>query len=362
MKLGQIGKPEYYIWQLSFRRKDSFPVINKLPIFYQDVILSYNQVKSVKPFNKLTKNDVIEQPIWGNEYFRVKNKCLYFKYWIDKKIMYIKDLINNDGTVKTDLDLYNSVNNKSNIFQELYVIKNYVIKRLNGYDLSIAPYVKIRREPVLQCKNNVIFIDKQKNKFFYQMLIEKCGSRPNMESIFSRNFNFPNTVSVWRSIYMQKLSTIKIPKIREFNFKVLNNIVPCGNVLSKWNNHIDDKCKLCNSTESSSHMLYDCKHIVSIWKDISTVLKCNIVWKNIVCGWPQYSLSNKIECLNLVISIVASAIYKENSRCKFNQIPYRKDNVIRNIKATMSCYQLTLKEIGISHLFYHYVDIIRNTL
>ena len=42
--------PEY-LFHMNFKTKKSFPLITHLPVFYQDVILAYNECKTVKPLN-----------------------------------------------------------------------------------------------------------------------------------------------------------------------------------------------------------------------------------------------------------------------------------------------------------------------
>ena len=227
-------------------------------------------------------------------------------------------------------------------------------------DLSIAPFVKIKNKPTILFNNKVYVICDQKCNFFYKVMVSKLCSRHNMESIYARQFDFPNSQHIWKHIYKQKLVDIKLPKIREFNYKVLNNIVPCGVVLNKWIEHISDRCELCNGVETTFHMLFGCTQISNIWMNISRALKCNISWKHIVCGWPHYDHCKKLECFNLVLSIVASAIYKQNSRCKFNKHIYSRSSIVRNIKETLICYQLVMNHTKNNIMFNRYVDCIKN--
>ena len=47
---------------------------------------------------------------------------------------------------------------------------------------------------------------------------------------------------IWNSIYKQKVITPKIIKIAKFHYKILQNKLPCGKVLHKWQHNISDKC------------------------------------------------------------------------------------------------------------------------
>ena len=334
--------PKNYIWHMSFRSKESFPGITLFTPFYQDVILKYNHAKHIKPFNKMSKHEVIEQPLWGNEHFRIRNTCLYYKQWVDSNILYVKDLIKHDGSMKTENDFYNTIKVKTNIIQEIYVVKRYIIKRVLATQFDVAPYVQIRSKPVILHRNKLYTIDDRKSKFFYKILKEKCESRAHMESVHARMFNFNNSKNTWYSIYTQKIKTMKIPKVKEFNYKIISNIVACGNIISKWNCHVSKYCTLCNDIETTCHLLFECPHIRSIWAQLSSKLGFNITWKQIVCGWPDYNISNKIKCMNMIVSIIAYAIFKENSYCKYNKKQYTIENIKRSIKENMVYFRVIL--------------------
>ena len=82
-----------YIWKTSFRSIDDFPIIKTLPKFYQEVLLAFNKAKYIKPFYILNKHEVMEQPIWGSEYFKKQHSCIYIRGWIKADILYIKDIV-----------------------------------------------------------------------------------------------------------------------------------------------------------------------------------------------------------------------------------------------------------------------------
>ena len=175
----------------------------------------------------------------------------------------------------------------------------------------------------------------------------KCKTNGNMESIYSRDFNTHGS-KLWKDIYSQKVKLISIPKIAEFNFKLLHNIVPCGYVLNKWNTKIDMNCQVCNSLETTKHMIYDCHRVRQIWNMISDLLKVNISWKKIVCGFPGYELSNKITILNYVISVICYTIFKSNSRSKFEETSYQNMSLQAEIKKSIMYYNHSMCSKSIS--------------
>ena len=65
-------------------------------------------------------------------------------------------------------------------------------------------------------------------------------------------------------------------KLKEFNFKLLYNIAPCGYTLAKWNDKISAECVLCGQVETLGHMLYECHYISHICNMVSQGLKIHV--------------------------------------------------------------------------------------
>ena len=341
----KIGFDHDYMLKTSIRNIKTFPILEKIPPFYQSVILSFNKSKTIKPFDKLNTYEILQLPLWGCEYFKVKNACLYLRRWIKKGIYYVKDLVNNNGCIKNDVELYNCTENTCNAFKEVFIVKQYILKRLKIIDVSIAPYVKIKPMSYVVYQNRIVQIHGSKSKLFYGMLLNKIKRRGNMETLYSQEFGFENNVSLWKNVYTQKLNNLSIPKLCEFNFKILHNILPCGNILSKWKN-ISAKCSYCGEVESIKHMLYDCLRIRNVWENISKLFRMPIGWKHIVCGFPKYSISTKISCYNFIITVIAYSIFKENSRSKFDSLDYAKLNIKKRVRENIVYYRHIMEKLG----------------
>lgn len=343
--LEYIGITLDMLIKTSFMTNRSFPVIAQIPSFYQNVIVAFNKAKGVKQFERLTVHEKLQLPIWGCEYFKVNNTCLYFKGWIKEGIIYVKDLINENGEIKNDTELYKCNRVKHDILKEVYVIKRYVIKRFKHVDVNIAPYIKIKPLTHIIFENKLVQLKGIKSKIFYNMFTKKQKRRGHMETIYSREFNFDNLQHLWENIYLQKVCNLYIPKLCEFNFKILHNFLPCGLSLSKWKN-ISQYCCVCGEIENIKHMLYECQRIKDLWGKFSVILDLEIKWKHIVCGFPKYSDSMIIRRYNLIITIIAYAIFKENSLCKFQELDYRNTNFGLKVKENVLYYEHIMKKAG----------------
>ena len=344
MLLSKIGFNIDYILKTSFRTNDSFPVLNNLSPFYQSILLAFNKAKAVVPFDRLSVHEILQLPLWGCEYFKIRNTCLYLDGWINNNMYLVKDLINVDGSIKNDVELLECTSKRITMIKDAFIVKNYVIKRIIQLDVTIGPFVNIRPLTHILYKKGYIELKICKSNIFYQMLVKKVRQRGNMESIYSNEFSFDNNFTIWNNIYDQKIEEIPIPKISEFNYKIMHNIVPCGMYLSKWKN-ISAKCDVCNEFETTKHMLYDCVRINSLWKIISNYFKIQIRWKHIVCGFPSYEKGATINAYNFMISVISYAIFKENSKCKFNNLDYNNVNISASVKENLIYYRYILEKL-----------------
>ena len=340
--LKRLGLSIKYILKMNFKSVKRFPILANIPVFYQDVFTAFNKVKHIVPIHLANCSDLMEQPIFGNELFMCNDKCLYFKNWLICNIKYVKDLVDKKGEILTDDQIYNRIDQQRNILHEMFIIKNYVCKHIKSLNTESSQNALISRNIVIISNNKRYIIEKQKSNFFYNILKDQVAVRSEMEKVWCCKFNFESTVNTWKSVYLQKIKYICDNKLAEFNFKILHNIVPTGYNLSKWKYDINVHCEVCGATETMEHMLYVCPRISNMWKVISSAIKVNINWKNIVCGYIMCENSDKVQLLNLLYSIITYAVFKNNNNSKFEKKCYATIDVQKSVKKNIAYYRKVL--------------------
>ena len=68
--------------------------------------LAFITCNQKKQLECMKVSELLNKPICGKKRFTVKNKCIFFKEWVNSQIVYVKDLINKNGSPKTDKDLF----------------------------------------------------------------------------------------------------------------------------------------------------------------------------------------------------------------------------------------------------------------
>ena len=332
----KINVPSNYLLKINSIKLSTDASVDK---FYADVLCSFYKCKTLKDINLLNHNDIVTQPLWFNEMFTYKGKYMFFKEWVDAGILYVKDIVNDKGQVMTQIELTNKIGRNCNIMHQMFMFNNSTVRKLKAMDLSVAPHVKIQLCNDVLIGNKLYKIKELDTKLLYNGLIEKTStSRNKMESLYNKEFHIENKKPTWNKIYEQKIIGMKAAKLREFNFKMLHNIVPCGYVVSKWNVNVKANCDRCGSVETTKHMLFECVYINNIWDKISSIIKIAIQWKHVVTGFYNFD-SEGVMIYNCIISIIVYAIFKEKIHGKYTGKHITDIDLITKIKYNISFYK-----------------------
>ena len=181
------------------RKYADFNILKSLPTFYKEVFCSFNESKTILPFNRLNDDLFLQQPIWNNLYFIVNSKPLLFRNWLSSGIMYVKDLYDNGGNFHSIVHFQDIIVNKSNWLCEYKVLKNVFTRFSARCDCTKGQYINIvKKQHFLFC-NKYEDICTKKSNFFYDILLKRKFQKPCYQSILARDFDI--TVSIWQTIY-----------------------------------------------------------------------------------------------------------------------------------------------------------------
>ncbi len=311
--LNQFG-PFFLVLNMSFDNIKSFRPLEKIPKFYQEIIIAFNKSKTFKIPQR--KSEIHNQLLWGNKYVSVydaKLKCqstLFFKEWIDCNIMRVEDILSAHGKINFD-GIFSKLKDKRNYFSQVSLLtkclKPYclILESNHAVTVSECPNTNLTSDFIIFPTNDVMTkISDQKSNFFYRLLIDKILLRPKAELKWIQDYNVPNLD--FGSIYIKKIKEMPDKKIAEFNYKILMRIVACGSDLYKWKKVSDPGCIYCKQTPHDLfHLLYNCPYVKILWNRIEVVLHLNILWKTVALG------INLDPDQNILISTINYIIYKK---------------------------------------------------
>ena len=145
--LNQFGK-HLLLFKMNVDSVKSLPKPKtSLPIFYSEIIEIWIYTKSqmISPYiQPNTFYDIRKQVLWGNKYIKRNGKCLIFHNWIESNIIYVNDILSNEGTI-SEAYILNKLNNKRNWVSEIYSIKQSIPKtwlNILKKEISVKSQVK----------------------------------------------------------------------------------------------------------------------------------------------------------------------------------------------------------------------------
>ena len=278
-----------HIFKLNFSCMNTVRFLKKIPLFYQEMLIAYNKSKCVT--KDVFCKTILEQSIWANEHITIKpnariTETLYFKNWIDCNIVKISNLKFKDGILDVN-HMMQIIRNKANIYAETVKLCNALLKPYKMYLGDHHP--DNNTDMCLFFKNGkpMYSLISPKSKIFYDNLVTLKAKSPLMERHWTNVLNC-ETIN-FKTMYLENIYFIKDKKLSEFNFKMMNYILPCNVNLYHWKKSITKMCNICNREESIEHLLYQCNYAQSIWNDFSRITGIAITLKSIITG---YNLDN----------------------------------------------------------------------
>ena len=272
------------ILQMSFRNKKEFPCISNIPIFYQQVILAHCKAKP--NIDIISKQHFYDQFIWGNRLFKFNNSCLYSKTMMESNILYVQDILTDDGNFSPNI--YYLLTSKLNYFRDMYSVKKcfYEFKYLYNNNIKIIRQNILHSVPI------------NKAKIYYLELKKQKELTPLSLNYWIREFSDFS----FELFFRNKLKNMHNIKIKEFLYKLINNICICQQLLFKYKISLTSNCIYCNNqVHNMKHLLWDCKPVNDFWQFLISKTNINITYHNLILGFGKTSYDNALSLIMYII-------------------------------------------------------------
>ncbi len=279
---------------MSFSSINDMPILEKLPIFYQQVVIGYCTAR--KTIKIETKSDLYNQMIWGNNAFMSRGKCLFNADFISSGYIYLHNVLNRDGTFKNDI--LGNISNKNMFLSTMYSIKD-CLKRYKDIRYGNENELVIEDQQI----NRNIGKCNKKSKYYYKLMIEKKVMKNKMNEKWCTTLGIEVSCETF---YNNKMKSIYDKKISSFNYKIFNDLLPTGKNLKKWQKSDTPECIYCrDQNHNLFHLLLECVHIENIWIYVKNILKINIDHSVVIFG------TNDNDIANNTISLISYIIFKK---------------------------------------------------
>lgn len=300
-KLNNYGNKLYF--ECDFHEIDIHKSFEKKS-FFTDILIAWS---------KLNKKDTVlnysYQIIWNNSNIKVATQTIMYKNWYQAGIKYLKDI-------------YDYTTKKIYSFEKLRELYNLPYTDFLKY-LSLIQSIpnnwkgQLKHENInVPCTSTILtqlLNVKQTNKFIYNILLKSAGTEEKRSEEKWNNI-FSDEELNWKIIYSIPLLATHDVKLRNFQYKYLNRILPTNQFLNKCKLVSSSLCDFCNmEIETLNHLFWECRHVQSFWMELKDQLNENnidieVTFKTIAFGIQERFCPN-IKLKNFIILIAKYFIF-----------------------------------------------------
>ena len=196
-------------------------------------------------------------------------------------------------------------------------------------------------EDYFEIRGDTVKLNSTKTKEFYSFFLKNRKT----ESLILYYWQHKLKLSLdfrWKNVLQYKLKDIKQNKIRQFNFKLLHNILPFKINLCRWKLATDTACMFCDAEETFNHIMLHCVHVSKFWKKLCDLLymmfklKILVDEKTLLIGHQIHD--KKFMLMNLVIVYAQYAIYKAYILYKMQGKPFHVLSIWLEFKNELLSY------------------------
>ena len=280
-----------------------------LPTFYVNALLNW------KLFYE-NLNDSGKQIVWYNKEIKVQNKTLFVKEFFEKGLLTISDIFTNDAKPKP-----------FNYWTHLGIKQEYYFR----YRQIIQATFHKRKEAHTQKSNNPQLINLKgkdldivdiPSKTIYQFFVEMKLEKGNEMKLTKQTHEENCTDQIKKNILELPRKCTKDHKLRDLQYKILQNYLPVNKKLFKYKLRENDRCDLCNlSSETIQHLLWECTISKSLWLQFgqwwnnqNTNISFTLSMKSVLYGHFLNTDSFQSSLLNHLILITKKYIFDKKKQ------------------------------------------------
>ena len=181
----------------------------------------------------------------------IGDKHVHIKNWCSKGIVWINDIVKNNGNIYTEKELKDTFNIKTNFLEYQSVIrpiKQYIkSKHLILNQKLQSPFIPNNIEPIIKSKKGTHDL--------YSIL--NCNSdEPTSKYRWQTLYDIDE--ATWFEIFLSPFKSSNSTSLRWLQIRINHNILPTKKYLYKIKATNNPNCETCNEVETITHMFWRC--------------------------------------------------------------------------------------------------------
>ena len=268
-----------------------------------------------------TWNELLTEPIWYNIHLKVGGKPIFYKNYAEKGVLYISDLIDENGNFYDINYIKEAYQINTNFIEFHGIIRAFNIMK-NGFSIE-KENCNIDR-PNISHTLKILLSVKKGCQHVYKFLIAN-DNIPTAQRKWTNDLLLPETFP-WQKIYNLHNKITKDTNLKWFQYRLIHRILATNTFLCKIGIKEDNRCSFCkNHPETIRHIFGDCHLIQNFWHSLEQWLRSecvHITELNLSLADIIFGINNNIRAdsiLNFIILFAKQYIYCNKYN---NTIPY----------------------------------------
>ena len=204
--------------------------------------------------------------LWNNTHIRIDNQTFFKKHWIEKDIIRIRHILNENGTFLSLHEFKHKFDIHCHFLEFLSLLCAIPTEWKQNVNALLVESKTSQEE--LLCNLGKVH---KVCKYIHQISVDKVFKTPSCEDkwvtiIDGFSFN-------WKQIYMVPIRSCLSTDLRYFQYKLLHRLLGVNKYLLTIGRSDTDMCTFCSaSVETISHLFWECHVTSKFIKEVKSTL------------------------------------------------------------------------------------------
>ena len=291
------------IWRCNLKKVHCRTII-KNDSFWRQMLEAWAEINY---HEVLTVNQVVNELIWGNSKITREGLPIIWKKWIERDILFVKDILREDLSFKNNVEL-----------------------RVNWLEYNaLISAIPHEWKLMLKLSENLASCEAIEKSLYDKLSSNKTVSRTVYEILINDDNAMQKYIHRWSDrgldlnvakfyeAFKRLYQCTRITKYRDFQYRFLLGKIICNIDLKEWGLKESDTCTFCEEDqESMVHLFWECKYVLPLWRYLKYLCDSN----NIVCEVDAFAMlynsvhNSGTHVVNFIVIFILQYIYR--TQCK----------------------------------------------
>jgi hypothetical protein len=221
----------------------------------------------LRPEQNLTPTNIQNQVLWFNSDITIDGSPFFFPKWYEKGILYVRDLLDQNGNFLSSDDLNNKFGLESN-FLNILQLRQSIPLVWRGL-LNVANFVTFEDINGLFIDGHFRTLSQLEGRHIYWTLFDQLKYEdPRCIKKWEDFFQISpeqHSYQVWQAIFQIPFLTCTEPYLQSFQYRLIHRITPCNHWLHSMSITESPNCLLCQTDDTIIHYFIECGSVVDFW-------------------------------------------------------------------------------------------------